>query len=367
MDDLAGDLRERLRRGERFAVATVVATMRSAPRPAGAQMVVTVDGEAIGSISGGCVEGAVYEAAQAALADGRPRLEHYGVSDDEAFGVGLACGGTISVFVEEATPATWDHLDEVLDAVAARRPIVVATITTGPDAGRHVVIESTGTEPRSGVDPVGDAIRGAAGDVLAARIPRAGLVSLGEGPDAAQAFLDPILPPPTMLVFGSIDFAGALVRVGSLLGYRVTVCDARAVFTTRARFPEADEVVVDWPHRFLERTHVDERTVICVLTHDPKYDVPALVAALRTDAGYVGAMGSRRTHADRLVRLREAGVSEDELARLHSPIGLDLGASTPEETAVAIAAEILAARTGADARPLRDGTEPIHRPVPPPS
>jgi xanthine dehydrogenase accessory factor len=163
-----------------------------------------------------------------------------------------------------------------------------------------------------------------------------------------------------MLVFGAIDFAAAVARVGKFLGFRVTVCDARGVFATTKRFPEADEVVVDWPHRYLATTEVDARTVICVLTHDPKFDVPLLEAALKTDAAYIGAMGSRRTHDDRLARLREAGVPEDALARLASPIGLDIGARTPQETAVSIAAEIVSRRWGGTGQPLTGTGGPIH-------
>jgi xanthine dehydrogenase accessory factor len=163
-----------------------------------------------------------------------------------------------------------------------------------------------------------------------------------------------------MLVFGAIDFAAAVARAGKFLGYRVTVCDARPIFATRARFPDADEVVTDWPHRYLAGQAVDARTVICVLTHDPKFDVPLLEVALRTPAAYIGAMGSRRTHDDRLARLREVGLTEDELARLRSPIGLDLGARTPEETAVAIAAELIQLRWGGSGRPLTATTGRIH-------
>jgi xanthine dehydrogenase accessory factor len=173
-------------------------------------------------------------------------------------------------------------------------------------------------------------------------------------------FVESSVPPPRMLVFGAIDFAAALVRVGKFLGYHVTVCDARPVFATRTRFPEADDIVVDWPHRYLRRTKTDDRTVVCVLTHDAKFDVPLLETALRLPAAYIGAMGSRRTHADRDRRLREAGLTEAELTRLHSPIGLDLGARTPEETALSIAAEIVAARHGGTGLPLSDSHTPIH-------
>ena len=178
--------------------------------------------------------------------------------------------------------------------------------------------------------------------------------------DELAVFVHSFAPPPRMLVFGAIDFAAAVARAGKFLGYRVTVCDARPIFATAARFPDADEVVVDWPHRFLARTPVDSRTVICVLTHDPKFDVPVLEVALRTPAGYIGAMGSRRTHEDRLDRLREAGLTEAELARLRSPIGLDLGARTPEETAVSVAAELIQLRWGGSGRPLTVTSGRIH-------
>jgi xanthine dehydrogenase accessory factor len=198
---------------------------------------------------------------------------------------------------------------------------------------------------------------------------RSGL--LHYGPDGQRrgegmaVFVNSFEPPPRMLVFGAIDFAAAMVRLGAYLGYRVTVCDARAVFATKGRFPDADEVIVDWPHRYLvkqaEEGKIDHRTVIAVLTHDPKFDVPVLEVALRLDVAYVGAMGSRRTHDDRLARLREAGLSDADLARLSSPIGLDLGARTPEETAVSIAAEIIALRWGGRGERLAHSEGPIHR------
>jgi xanthine dehydrogenase accessory factor len=178
--------------------------------------------------------------------------------------------------------------------------------------------------------------------------------------DELSVFVNSFAPPPRMLVFGAIDFAAAVARTGKFLGYHVTVCDARKVFATRSRFPDADEVVVEWPHRFLASTEIDARTVICVLTHDPKFDVPLLEVALRTPAGYIGAMGSRRTHDDRVARLREVGVTDEELARLRSPIGLDLGARTPEETAVSIAAELIQMRWGGTGRPLSGTDGRIH-------
>ena len=177
-----------------------------------------------------------------------------------------------------------------------------------------------------------------------------------------SVFIESFAPPPHLVIFGAVDFTAALLRVAKLLGYRVTVCDARAVFATRQRFPLADEVVVDWPNRYLEKVgpELGRRDAVCVLTHDAKFDVPALVAAMGTRAGYIGAMGSRRTHAARVERLREAGVGDDDLARIMSPIGLDLGARTPEETAISICAEIIALRTGRRPPSLRDAEGPVH-------
>lgn len=349
--------------GGRAAMATVVRTWRSAPRPAGASMLVSDAGEAVGSVSGGCVEGALFELGQEVLADGLPRYETYGVSDDDAFAVGLTCGGILEVFVERVDDTTWPELDGVARSIAEEQPVAVATIVKGPHfVGRHLVVRPDHTEGSLGTDRLDDTVRDDVIGMLASGT--TGFLHygpegerLGEGLDV---FVASYAPPPQMFIFGAIDFSAALVKVGKVLGFRVTVCDARPVFATHKRFPDADDVVVDWPHRWLEQQHVDARTVIAVLTHDPKFDVPALAVALRTDAGYVGAMGSRRTHEDRLVRLKEAGLTDDELARLHSPIGLDLGARTPEETAISIAAEIVQARWGGSGRHLATTEGPIH-------
>jgi xanthine dehydrogenase accessory factor len=344
-------------------MATVVRTWKSAPRPAGASMLVTDTGEAVGSVSGGCVEGALYELGQEVLADGESRFETYGVSDDDAFAVGLTCGGILEVFVERVDNTTWPELDGIAASIAAGEPVAVATIVRGPHfVGRHLVVRPDRTEGSLGTDRLDDTIREDTIGMLASGTTgflRYGPEGerLGEGLDV---FVASYAPPAQMFVFGAIDFSASLVRVGKLLGYRVTVVDARPVFATRKRFPDADEIVVDWPHRWLEQQHVDQRTVIAVLTHDPKFDVPALRVALRTDAGYIGAMGSRRTHEDRLERLKEAGVTADEIARLHSPIGLDLGARTPEETAISIAAEIVQARWGGSGQHLAATQGPIH-------
>jgi xanthine dehydrogenase accessory factor len=361
--DILGSLREWYATGRPFGLATVVATSRSAPRQPGAAMAVGPDGEAVGSVSGGCVEGAVYELATDVAETGEPVRQTYGYSDSDAFAVGLTCGGTVSVFVQSVDSASMPHLGPVLDSLEAREPVALATVVDGEGAlGARLAIWPERTAGSLGNEGLDAAVTDDALGML-----RQG--ATGErhyGPrgerrrDEVTVFVESYAPPPRMLVFGAIDFAAALARAGTFLGYHVTVCDARAVFATKRRFPDADEVVVEWPHRFLARTEVDERTVICVLTHDPKFDVPLLEVALRTPAGYIGAMGSRRTHDERTKLLREAGLSEEELARLHSPIGLDLGARTPEETAVAIVAEIVAGRWGGTGRPLSEAEGAIH-------
>ncbi len=354
-------------RGESVAMATVVRTWRSAPRPAGASMLVTKDGEAVGSVSGGCVEGALYELGSEVLESGEPRLETYGVSDDDAFAVGLTCGGILDVFVERVSPQTWPELPGVAASVSEEVPVAVATVVRGPaHVGRHLVVRPEGVEGSLGTSRLDDTVGADALGLLESGT--TGFLHYGpEGErlgEGLEIFVTSFAPAPRMYVFGAIDFSAALARVGKLLGFHVTVVDAREVFATSKRFPEADEVVVDWPHRWLMSAPVDQRTVICVLTHDPKFDVPALAAAVRTPAAYIGAMGSRRTHDDRTVRLREAGMTDEDLARIHSPIGLDLGARTPEETAISIAGEILQARWGGTGNKLSALAGPIHATAP---
>jgi xanthine dehydrogenase accessory factor len=359
------------RAGDSVGVGTVVATFQSAPRPPGASMLVGPDGTAVGSVSGGCVEGAVYDLAQEVVAGGTPVLERYGISDDDAFAVGLTCGGILDVYVEKVDQQSFPELGEIADDVEAGRAVAVATVIAHPDparVGARLVVrgedEVTGSLGSSRAD---DAIRDDALGLLASGRSEV----LGYGPDGErrgegmQVFVWAFAPKPRMLVFGAIDFAAAVARVGSFLGYSVTVCDARPVFATNTRFPDADEVVVQWPHRYLEAEvasgRIDARTVICVLTHDPKFDVPLLEVALKLpEVAYVGAMGSRRTHEDRMARLRESGLEDKELARLSSPIGLDLGARTPEETAISIAAEIVAARWGGSGERLSEVDGRIH-------
>lgn len=252
------------------------------------------------------------------------------------------------------------------EALAAQSPVAIATLVEGPSVGGKLLVtpeEHVGTVGNEDLDrAVVEAARG---------MLEGGSTGMRHyGPrgqrrmEDVTVFIQSFAPPPRMYVFGAIDFASAVARIGKFMGYRVTVCDARAVFATRERFPSADEIVVAWPDEFLKTAEVDARTVICVLTHDPKFDVPVLKAALETPAGYIGAMGSRRTHNNRTARLKEEGVTDEELARISSPVGLDIGARTPEETAVAIAGEIIALRTGHSGGRLSERSGPIHAPEP---
>ena len=368
MRDVAEQLRAWIAGGQRFGLATVVGVSGSSPRPPGAAMAVDLSGEAVGSVSGGCVEGALYELAGQVLADDAAVVETYGISDETAFSVGLTCGGILDVLVQPVGDREREVLTAVLDRVLADAPVALATVTGGPASlGALLAVTPEGVVGTLGAEGLDVALTDDARGMLAQ-----GMTGTRHyGPhgerrvDDVAVFVQAFTPPPRMLVFGATDFAGAVARAGVFLGYRVTVCDARPVFATARRFPEAHEVVCEWPHRYLTRAidegGVDERTVLCVLTHDPKFDVPLLEVALRSPAAYVGAMGSRRTHDDRLGKLRDVGLTEDELARLHSPIGLDLGARTPEETAVSIAAEIVRDRWGGSGRPLGETEGDIHR------
>lgn len=407
MLDIAAELRRWCEEGRDFAVATVVAVGGSAPRQPGAALAVDAAGTAVGSVSGGCVEGAVYELCRDALRTGQAVRESFGYSDEDAFGVGLTCGGTIDILVVPVSAAD-TRLRPVLAAAlsaatlsaAGGCPAALVRVADGPPEllGRALLVRpdgsyegSLGPAPergaldRTAVDraPLDrtaadrasldrmhldhTALDRTAADEARALLEAGRTATVGVGADGGRCgepvtlLVESAVAPPRMIVFGAIDFTGALARIGKFLGYHVTVCDARPVFATARRFPEADQVVVDWPHRYLDATEVDARTVLCVLTHDAKFDVPLLERALRLPVAYVGAMGSRRTHEDRLRRLRDAGLGESELARLRSPIGLDLGARTPEETALSIASEIVAARRGGSGVPLTGAHTPIHR------
>ncbi len=318
MRDILPTLERWAAEGTPVAIATVVETERSAPREPGAALAVSEGGDVAGSVTGGCVEPAVYAEAREVLAGGEPRLKTYGIADEEAFEVGLPCGGTVHIFVDRMDP---ELVAPIADAVREERPVALEMRITGDDIGAKRLI---------GLDDGGPG-----GELLAAG--RTGIFDTREG----RIFVSSFAPRPNMYVFGAVDHAAAVASIGRFLGYRVTVCDARAKFVTRERFPDVDELVVEWPDKFLAGAPVDERTAICVLTHDHKFDVPALKAALETSAGYIGAMGARRTNEDRAERLRAEGVTDEELARIHAPIGLKIGSRTPEEVAVAVAAEIV--------------------------
>ncbi len=374
MRDVLPELMAWWRAGESVGVGTVVGAWDSAPRSPGAAMLVGPDSSAVGSVSGGCVESDVYALAEDVAAHGTPVLQRYGISDADAGAVGLTCGGTLDVFVEQMSPATFPQLGAVFEDVTAGRPVAIATVVEHLDPsriGRRIVV-------RPGDDSVVDGSLGSARADAAVADDVRGLLALGAselvsyGPDGQRrgqgmrVFAASFAPRPRMLIFGAIDFAAAVARLGCFLGYRVTVCDARPIFATASRFPGVDEIVVDWPHRYLAAEaaagRIDARTAMCVLTHDPKFDVPLLEVALRLPAfGYLGAMGSRRTSADRRHQLRAAGVTDDQLERLSGPIGLDLGARTPEETAISIVAEIIAHRWGGQGQRLADLDGRIHQ------
>ena len=333
MFEIADRLLERLAAGQRIAVATAVSVVGSAPRAVGTSMAVSDDGDVIGSISGGCVEGAVYELCTRVLDTGVPELARFGFSDEEAFAVGLSCGGRIEVIVSLLAP---DGAAAVrLAEAASGRPSSMSTVLSGERRGQ--VIEDV----TSCVDPAAQDAR-------------------PEPARPERIFTERSQPSARFIIFGAVEFSVALSNAAAQLGYRVTVCDARSVFATPARFPAAEQVVVEWPPDYLGRTEVDERTVICILSHDDRFDADLIEAALGMPVAYVGAMGSRSTHARRMAELAARGVTD--LAALHSPIGLDIGASTPEETAISILAEVLAVRTTRTAASLVTTTGSIHRP-----
>jgi xanthine dehydrogenase accessory factor len=337
MKDIVPRLRTWEQQGKRYALATLIKVDRSAPKPPGAAMAVCEDGTVAGSVSGGCVESALHEEAAGVLATGVPKTVSYGITDAEGFDIGLACGGQLHLFVDRPTlPAS------LLDAIEANRPVALATVITGPEAGvRHVVSTDHAVQ--------------AAGLLKGGRIPQLetdakALLARGASElktyDQGDVFIQTFAPAAEMYVFGAADFSAAVATIGKFLGFHVTVVDPRSVFATKERFPDAHQVVVEWPDKFLAKAPIGPSTAIVILTHDPKFDLPALTYALKTDAGYIGAMGAKRTNEERFRKLREAGCTEEQLARIHAPIGLDIGGKSPEETAVSIAAEIIAFRNG---------------------
>jgi len=321
-------------RGDRIALARVVATRRSAPRPIGSKLIVSESGELAGSVSGGCVESEVVEAARGVLAGGEPQLLTFGITDDMALSVGLPCGGEIDVWVDEPDPGLLEQLADV--ARDERRAVFFVDLVNGsqrlvPDGDNEVADELI----RSGHSKV---------------------VEL----HGRRVFADVFGPPPRLFVYGAVDTADALCAAANAIGWRTIVADARARFATKERLPNADEVLVAWPEEALAQVAPDHTTAIMVLTHDDKFDLPLLTGALATEAYYIGALGSRRNQERRRELLLEAGVDESDLDRISGPAGLDIGAHTPAETAVSMLAEIMAVRAGRDGGRLRDSSGRIH-------
>jgi len=301
---------------EEIALATVVETWGSSPRPLGSKMVVTRSGKMAGSVSNGCIEGTVFEEAQKVLKAGKPKLAAFGVADDVAFSVGLACGGHIEVFIQ---PLAGVH-EQLIKLLDENRPV---TLRTDLVTGEATVSEGT---------PSGSELARRDGDL----------------------FVEPFRRPAHLIIVGAIHIAIPLHRLAKLMGYRVTVIDARAKFATKERFPEADELIVAWPDEAASKLTLDNSAYIVILTHDPKFDLPALRSVLGKDVGYIGAIGSRKTNENRFAALRDEGFTEDQLSQVHGPVGLDLGGRGAEETALGIMAEITAVRFGGSGTFMRE-------------
>lgn len=352
-----------LRDGRRVVNATLVERIGSAPLDPGAQMLVDDRGSIEGSVTGGCVEAALMEEAQRILGGEAARVVTYGVSDEEAAGVGLMCGGTVRVFVHEQGPEALAALDAVARAREAGEPVALATLLDGGGAGTKMAILADGAIGSLGVTDLLDhsVERDAHGqlDEGMSRVRRYGAGGEVMGSELA-VYIQAFSTQPRMVIFGAIDFSAEMAKLASEVGYRVTICDARAPFANSPRFSQAAEVVVDWPDRYMEGQELGPRDVVLIFTHDAKFDEPALISTLATGAGYVGALGSRRTQARRIERLREAGLDEQSIGRIHAPCGLDVGARTPGETAVSILAEVIAVRTGRSGESLGHTSGPIH-------
>jgi xanthine dehydrogenase accessory factor len=338
--------------GEQVAVATVIRVDGSAPRPVGARMVVSSGGSMSGSVSGGCVETVVYEELMDILAGGPSRLLHFGITDDMIWDVGLACGGTIDVFCQPLEAAL---VAAVASSLEQGEAFALATVVTGDRSlGTTALITGKGTV----LGPEEEGLMAAARKVLASRREGGAVQTISPG---SEVFVEPFLPPPVLVVIGGVHVAIPLAHFAKELGFRVIVADPRAKFANRERFPEADEVLVEWPDDALAHVKVNDATYIVVLTHDPKIDEPTLAAALKTRAAYIGAIGSRQTHAERQERMARWGVVAEDLRRVYGPVGLDLGGRTPEETALSIIAEVVAVKNGRSGTSLRATSGPINQ------
>ncbi|MCJ7532600.1 MAG: XdhC family protein [Anaerolineales bacterium] len=324
------------------ALATVIETFGSSPRPVGAKMALTADGEMTGSVSGGCVEGAVVEAGVEVLRTGKPQLLHFGVSDDTAWNVGLACGGQIDVFVRLMD---WSLFKQLKKAMDHAHPIAYVTVVRGPAPlpGEEIVVFKSGEVFSMISEELGAAVKTVVDTVFPRGESQRMILSVER---SIEIFVDVLLPAPTLIVVGGVHIAIALVALAKTLGYRTIIIDPRRHFGSQVRFPAVDRLVHTWPDEALVEVGITPATAVVLLTHDPKIDDPGLIAALPSSAFYIGALGSRKTQAARRKRMLEAGFTESQVDRLHGPIGLDIHARTPEEIALAIMAEIVLARNG---------------------
>ena len=348
MKEVMADIERWRARGEKFALATVIATRRSAPRPVGAKLAISESGEMAGSVSGGCVESDVYDHACEVLEGSKPQLLSYGISDDLAFSVGLPCGGEIDVFVDQ-TPEPL--VARLLPIIESEERAVLFTVVEGEPLGADLLVTEAGETFGQGPGELADRVGG---------LLRKGRNTLLDLDDGRKVFAEIYGPAPRLLVIGAVDTAEALCAAAKQLGWRTIVADARAKFATRERIPSADELLVAWPQDAIEQVLPDYQTAVVVLTHDDKFDVPAIQGALMAETFYIGALGSRRNQERRRERLLEAGVDEQELERVAGPSGLDIGAITPAETALSILAEILATRARREGGPLRHSKGRIH-------
>jgi len=340
MQDIIPDLDQWLSTGEQIALATVVDTWGSSPRPVGAKMGITAGGGISGSVSAGCVEGAVVEEGQNVLRKGGARLLHYGVSDDTAFEVGLMCGGKIEIFVR---PLKRGFYPLMRDAVVKGQPAALASIISGDDdllGLEWAWVEGKGYL-KSDENPLDQMVQGLITDAIRNGKPRRVEIT---APQPATLFIDVMLPPPTLVAVGGVHVSIALVQMAHLIGYRTVVVDPRRTFASQARFPQVDHLLQVWPDEAFQQHPLTSTSAVAVLTHDPKIDDPALIIALKSPAFYVGALGSQRTQGLRRERMIEAGITPEQLERLHGPIGLNIGAHTPEEIALSILAEVVQIR-----------------------
>ena len=342
MRDILPDVESWLAQGKSVAIATVIQTWGSSPRQQGARMAITPEGGISGSVSGGCVEGAVFEAAVEALKTNRPQLLHFGVADETAWDVGLACGGSIDIFVNPLDAGFFQTLRSVLDDEI---PAALVTVIGGSDekVGREILIHGNGEVIAASVD--GQAVE----------VVELSMHSLADGKtqrilleDGIELFIEPLLPPPTLIAVGGVHITIALMELAKTLGYRTVVVDPRKAFGSGQRFPHVDRLIQSWPDEAFQQIPITSNTAVAMLTHDPKLDDPALKIALTSPAFYVGALGSRLTQSKRRQRLLEDGLTEEQLDRIHGPIGIAIQARTPEEIALSILSEIVAARNKAE-------------------